>query len=81
MKAVDDYTLVLSLTNPVPYANELTTHSSLLPVNKKVVEQFGDSWAKKANLVGNGAYKLAEHVINEKSCLSVIQIIGMTKKP
>ncbi|SUT86930.1 oligopeptide ABC transporter periplasmic oligopeptide-binding protein [Actinobacillus ureae] len=66
VKAVDDYTLVLSLTNPVPYANELTTHASLLPVNKKVVEQFGDSWAKKANLVGNGAYKLVEHVINEK---------------
>lgn len=66
VKAIDDYTFQVQLTQPVPYAVELTTHSSLLPVHKATVEKFGDSWVKKENLVGNGAYKLAGHVINEK---------------
>ena len=66
VKAVDDYTFVVQTSNPVPYAVELTTHQSLLPVNKGAIEKFGDAWVKKENLVGNGAYKLKNHVINEK---------------
>ncbi|EXI62411.1 ABC transporter substrate-binding protein [Mannheimia granulomatis] len=66
VKAVDDFTFQVQLSQPVPYAVELVTHSSLLPVNKAVVEKLGDTWVKKENLVGNGAYKLVDHVINEK---------------
>ena len=53
-------------TNPVPYAVGLMTHQSLLPLPQKVVEKFGDVWVKKGNIVGNGAYKLKNHIINEK---------------
>lgn len=66
VKAIDDFTFQVQLTQPVPYAVELSTHASLLPVNKSVVDKLGDAWVKKENLVGNGAYKLADHVINEK---------------
>lgn len=66
VKAVDDFTFEVKLIQPVPYAIELSTHSSLLPVNKALVEKLGDAWVKKENLVGNGAYKLVDHVINEK---------------
>ncbi|OOR99563.1 oligopeptide ABC transporter substrate-binding protein OppA [Haemophilus paracuniculus] len=66
VKAVDDYTFEVKLSAPVPYAIGLTTHTSLFPVNKNVVEKFGDAWVKKENFVGNGAYKLVDHVINEK---------------
>ncbi|MDO4625712.1 MAG: ABC transporter substrate-binding protein [Pasteurellaceae bacterium] len=66
VKAPDDYTLVVTLSNPVPYAADLTTHHSLVPLNKAVVEKFGDDWVKKENFVGNGAYTLKNHVINEK---------------
>lgn len=66
VKAVDDHTFQVQLSQPVPYAAELVTHSSLLPVNKNVVDKYGDAWVKKGNLVGNGAYVLADHVINEK---------------
>ncbi|WP_249847501.1 ABC transporter substrate-binding protein [Aggregatibacter actinomycetemcomitans] len=66
VEAKDNYTFVVHTTNPVPYAVGLTTHQSLLPLPQKIVEKFGDDWVKKDNIVGNGAYKLKNHVINEK---------------
>lgn len=66
VKAADDHTFVFELTSNVPYAHLLTTHSALLPVHKATIEKFGDAWAKKGNFVGNGAYTLNDHVINEK---------------
>ena len=67
-------------TNPVPYAVSLTTHQSLLPLPQKVVEKLGDAWVKKENYVGNGAYKLTNHIINEKSNLNVTHSIGTIKR-
>lgn len=66
VKAVDDHTFQVSLSSPIPYLVGMTTHQTVLPVPKKVVEKFGDAWVKKENIVGNGAYVLDEHVINEK---------------
>lgn len=66
LKALDNHTFQLTLSNPVPYLASMTTHQSVLPVPQKVVEKFGDEWVKKENYVGNGAYKLVDHVINEK---------------
>lgn len=65
-KALDDYTLQLTLTAPVPYAAQLTQHASLFPVHKATVEKFGDDWTRPENFVGNGAYKIAERTLNEK---------------
>ncbi|MBR0572745.1 MULTISPECIES: ABC transporter substrate-binding protein [Pasteurellaceae] len=66
VEAKDNHTFVVYLSAPVPYAVGLVAHSSLLPVNPKVVEKFGEQWVKQEKIVGNGAYKLAGHVINEK---------------
>lgn len=66
VKAVDDYTFQVSLSSPIPYLVGMTTHQTMLPVPKVVVEKHGDAWVKKENIVGNGAYVLDEHVINEK---------------
>ena len=66
VKATDDHTFVVSLSSPVPYLVGMTAHQSVLPVPKSVVEKLGDAWVKKENFVGNGAYKLTNHVINEK---------------
>lgn len=69
VKALDDYTLQLTLTAPVPYAADLTQHASLYPVHKATVEKYGEAWTKKEHLVGNGAYRLADRVLNEKVVL------------
>ncbi|TGZ99163.1 ABC transporter substrate-binding protein [Rodentibacter pneumotropicus] len=66
VEAKDDHTFVVYSSNPVPYAAGLTTHQSLLPVPQKIIEKLGDAWVKKENIVTNGAYKLKDHVINEK---------------
>lgn len=66
VEAKDDHTFVVYSSNPVPYAVGLTSHQSLLPVPQKIIEKFGEAWVKKENIVTNGAYKLKDHVINEK---------------
>lgn len=66
VKALDDHTLQLTLTAPVPYADQLTQHTSLYPAHRATVEKYGDDWVKTENLVGNGAYKIKSRVLNEK---------------
>ncbi|TKI08153.1 oligopeptide ABC transporter substrate-binding protein OppA [Martelella alba] len=69
VKALDDHTLQVTLTEPVPYFPKLLTHPSMSPVPEKVVEKYGDKWTQPANWVGNGAYKLKDWVINERIVL------------
>ena len=56
VSAPDDYTLKVQLDKPVPYFVSLTANFSLFPVNKAVVEKYGNDWTKVGNLVGNGAF-------------------------
>ena len=69
VEAKDDHTLVLHLTEAVPYVDKLVEHYVLSPVNANVVEKFADAWTKPGNLVGNGAFKLDSMVVNEKAIL------------
>jgi oligopeptide transport system substrate-binding protein len=60
VKAEGDYTLVVELENPTPYFETLTTFGTFLPMNKKFVEEKGDSFASSSdNLLANGPYKMA----------------------
>ncbi|UBX48679.1 oligopeptide ABC transporter substrate-binding protein OppA [Providencia alcalifaciens] len=69
IKALDDKTLVLTLSEAVPYIPKLLAHPSMSPVNKNVVEKFGTKWTQPANFVGNGAYKLKDWTVNERIIL------------
>jgi oligopeptide transport system substrate-binding protein len=69
IKAIDDKTLQVSLSEPVPYFISMLSHTSLKPVKRSVVEKFGDKWTLPANYVGNGAYRLNEWVVNERIVL------------
>lgn len=66
VKAVDDHTFEVTIEAPLPYFPKMLTHSSVFPVNQKVIEANGDKWTEPANLVGNGAYVLKEHILGEK---------------
>jgi oligopeptide transport system substrate-binding protein len=58
-KADGDYTLVVELENPTPYFETLTTFGTFLPLNKKFVEEKGDSFATSSeNLLANGPYTM-----------------------
>lgn len=67
--ALDDHRLKVTLDKPVPYFVSLTANFSLFPVPEKVIEKAGKEWTQPGNLVGNGAYKLQERVVNEKLVL------------
>ena len=66
IKAVDDHTLEVTLSEAVPYFYKLIIHHSMSPVYQPVVEKFGDKWTQPENFVGNGAFKAKEWVINER---------------
>ncbi|QMD47802.1 oligopeptide ABC transporter substrate-binding protein OppA [Citrobacter freundii] len=69
VKALDDHTFEVTLSEPVPYFYKLLVHSSLSPVPKSAVEKFGEKWTQPANIVSNGAYKLKDWVVNERIVL------------
>ncbi|QCR08672.1 oligopeptide ABC transporter substrate-binding protein OppA [Brenneria rubrifaciens] len=69
VKALDDHTLEVTLSEAVPYFYKLPIHPALSPVNKAVVEKYGEKWTQSQNWVGNGAYKLKEWIVNEKLVL------------
>lgn len=67
--ALDDHRLKVTLDKPVPWFVSLTANFSLFPVPEKVIEKVGKEWTQPGSLVGNGAYKLQERVVNEKLVL------------
>jgi oligopeptide transport system substrate-binding protein len=69
VKAIDDNTFEVTLSEPVPYFYKLLVHSSVSAVPKAAIEKFGDKWTQPANIVTNGAYKLKDWVVNERIVL------------
>jgi len=60
VKAVDDFTLEMTLKAPTPYFIDQLNHYTSFPLPKHVVEKHGTAWVKPGNMVSNGAYKLVE---------------------
>ncbi|MDR0218610.1 MAG: oligopeptide ABC transporter substrate-binding protein OppA [Enterobacteriaceae bacterium] len=69
VQALDDQTLQLTLSEPVPYLARLMIHPTTSPVNRATVEKYGEKWTQPQNFVGNGAYKLKNWIINERIVL------------
>jgi oligopeptide transport system substrate-binding protein len=72
VKALDDYVLQVTLTEPIPYFLQLLDHYSTYPVHRATVEKFGKAdqrgtrWTFEGNIVGNGAFQLKEWKINRR---------------
>ena len=69
VKALDDHTLQVQLTQPVPYFVDMLSHTALKPVPKGAIEQFGDKWTSVGKFTGNGAYTLSSWSVNERLVL------------
>lgn len=73
VKALDDYTLQVTLEAPTPYFTSLLTFTTYLPINKKL-DQSNPDWAKSAdNYISNGPFKLTKWEHNH--------VIEMEKNP
>ena len=61
VKAVDDYTLEVSLDLPVPYFLQLMTFPSFYPLNEAFVTEKGTDYAQSPEgLLANGPFKMTE---------------------
>ena len=72
IKAVDDFTLEVTLKNPTPFFLGLLSHYSTWPVHKDTVLKYGDiddrngEWTRPGNFVCNGPFQLKSWELNNK---------------
>lgn len=65
VRAVDDYTFEISLSQPTPWLAQMLTLGVTAPLRQDVIEKYGDDWTRAGNLVGNGPFKLASYTFKE----------------
>jgi len=66
VKALNDTTLEVTLTQPTAAFLPMLAHPSLVAVDKVLIGRFGDKWTKPEHFVGSGAYKISQWIVNEK---------------
>ncbi len=70
VEAVDEKTLKVTLSNPVPYFLDLMTFPSFFPANEKFVKEQGDAYGTKAEaFLYDGPYILKEWKLSERHYL------------
>ena len=62
VKAIDDYTVQFTLTQPAGYFPSIAGMWICYAEPQKVIEKYGDEWTKPENIVTNGPYELGEWV-------------------
>ncbi|MEM9740510.1 MAG: peptide ABC transporter substrate-binding protein, partial [Pseudomonadota bacterium] len=70
IRAIDDYTLEITLEYPAPYLPGLLTHYTTYPVPRHVIAEHGDRWVRPENIEVNGPYKLVDWTVGS-SLISV----------
>ncbi|HEB4988609.1 TPA: oligopeptide ABC transporter substrate-binding protein OppA [Klebsiella michiganensis] len=66
VKAVDDATLEVTLTQPNAAFLAMLAHPSLVPLDRVLISRYGDKWTKPEHIVTSGPYKLSQWVVNER---------------
>ncbi|MHC4197949.1 MAG: peptide ABC transporter substrate-binding protein [Planctomycetota bacterium] len=64
--AIDDHTLEVRLESPTAFFLDLTSFPTLMPVNQKCIETYGDDWTLPGNMVCNGPFHPVVWKINNK---------------
>lgn len=65
VRAIDDHTLEVTLSQPLPYFPQMTVHYTFMPTHQPTIEAHGAAWTSPENIVSNGAYVLQEIAVNE----------------
>lgn len=67
VKAIDDLTLELTLTQPAPYYPTVAGLWVFFPAQQELIEQGGDEWWKDPTLqLGNGPFQLSEYTEDQQ---------------
>jgi len=70
VKALDERTLQVTLTQPQPWFVALATHLPFLPVHRATVETFGRTWTEPESIITNGPYRLTGWTHDESITLT-----------
>lgn len=65
VRAIDDQTLEVTLSQPLPYFPQMTVHYTFMPTHQPTIEAHGATWTNPDNIVSNGAYVLDDIAVNE----------------
>ena len=67
VKAIDDYTLEITLEAPTGYFLDILTYPIFSPVRKDIIEKYGDKWSlSPESYIGNGTFIMTERNPDEK---------------
>jgi len=70
VKAIDDLTLEITLTNPAPYFPTVASLWVFHPAKQELIEQGGeDWWMDPALQIGNGPFQMTEYVEEQQVTL------------
>ncbi|RIY33593.1 hypothetical protein CJP74_01630 [Psittacicella melopsittaci] len=64
VKAVDDYTLEVKLTQPTPWFAQMLALAVLVPLPQETIAKHGDSWTNPDNIVTSGPFLLKTYLVN-----------------
>ena len=66
IKALDDFTLEVTLVNPTPFFLDLCAFPTQAVVHRGTIEKYGDDWLKARPLPASGAYQLVSWRLNDR---------------
>ncbi|WP_244590622.1 ABC transporter substrate-binding protein [Xenorhabdus mauleonii] len=66
VKALDDFTVEVTLDKPVADFLQIVAHPVMVPLSEKAVTKYGDKWTQPKVFVSSGPFKLSEWKVNEK---------------
>lgn len=69
VRALNDKTVEIKLTHPVPYFNKIIAVANFGVVKKQNVTKYGDSFTQPGKLVSSGAYMMSYWKIGDKITL------------
>lgn len=69
VRALDPLTLELTLEHPATYLLAQLTHFTALPLHRASLERWGARSTRPGHLVGNGAFRLTDHLPNDRLVL------------
>lgn len=65
IKALEDYTLQLTLSRPSPYLLSSLANSRFAPLHEATLSQHGLNWIRPEFLISNGPFKMKAWAVNE----------------
>ncbi len=66
VSALDAHDLQIRLRAPTPYFLGLLNHQATYPIHRPSLQKYGEQFARADRLVGNGAYRLVEWVVQAR---------------